>query len=100
MLRITTRIELEKAALQLEGELAGIWVSEFFDAWRGALRSIDGRSLSIDLSAVCRVDKAGEYLLALMRSHGAELTGSGLMAGDLIQGIARDWPASATNQEA
>ncbi len=87
MLRITTRIEPEKATLQIEGELTGIWVSELFDAWR----ALDGRSLSIDLSEVCRVDKAGEYLLALMRTNGAELVGTGLVAGDLIQGIVRDW---------
>lgn len=87
MLRITTRTEPEKATLLLEGELAGIWVSELFDA----TRALSGQSLSIDLSGVCRVDKAGEYLLALMRSNGAELVGTGLVAGDLIQGIVRDW---------
>jgi ABC-type transporter Mla MlaB component len=88
MLRITTRIAPEKANLLLEGELAGIWVSELFDAWR----DLNRQSLSIDLSGLQRVDKAGEYLLALMRSNGAELVGSGLVAGDLIQGIVRDWP--------
>jgi ABC-type transporter Mla MlaB component len=101
MLRITTRIEQAAATIQLEGELAGVWVCELSEAWRNTRRALDGQSLSIDLSAVCRVDKAGEYLLALIRSHGTRLIGSGLVAGDLIQGIARDWPAgAATSQEA
>lgn len=87
MLRITTLTEPAKATLQVEGELTGIWVSELFDAWR----ALNGQPLSIDLSGICRVDKAGEYLLALMRTNGAELVGTGLVADDLIQGIVRDW---------
>ena len=103
MLRITTESEAGKLTLQLEGELTGIWVSELFDAWRAALPTLGLRTLCIDLSAVGRVDKAGEYLLALMRcTGGTRLVGSGILTGDLIDCISRDWPVatSNTNKEA
>jgi ABC-type transporter Mla MlaB component len=97
MLRITTKSELEKVTLSLEGELTGIWVSELLDAWRAALLTPGFRRLSIDLSAVRRVDKAGEYLLALLRGNGTELKGSGILSADLIRCIARDWPVANPN---
>jgi ABC-type transporter Mla MlaB component len=95
MLRITTEAEPKKVTLKLEGELTGIWVSELFDAWRAALPTLGFRVLSIDLSAVGRVDKAGEYLLALMRcTTGTLLTGCGIVSRDLVSSIARDWPVA------
>lgn len=95
MLRITSETETDRVTLRLEGELTGVWVSELFDAWRAALSFLGLRSLCIDLSAVSRVDKAGEYLLALMRcTAGTELTGSGIFTTELIDCIARDWPAA------
>ena len=101
-MRITNRAEGEKITLKLEGELSGVWVSELLDAWRAALLTPGFRSLCIDLSDVARVDKAGEYLLALMRGNGTELKGSGIIPADLIRCITRDWPAAGpnTNQEA
>lgn len=102
MLRITNRTEAEKITLQLEGELSGVWVSELLDAWRAALLTPGFRRLCVDLTAVARVDKAGEYLLALLGSNGTELKGSGIIPADLIRCITRDWPAAGpnTNQEA
>lgn len=98
MLRITTEAEPQKVTLKLEGELTGIWVSELFDAWRAELPTLGSRALSIDLSAVDRVDKAGEYLLALMRCTGsAQLVGCGILTRDLIHTIARDWPVISRN---
>ncbi len=98
MLRITTEAETQKVTLKLEGELTGIWVSELFDAWRAALPTRGFRALSIDLSAVGRVDKAGEYLLALVRCVGStQLVGSGIITCDLIGSIARDWPVASQN---
>lgn len=94
MLRITTEIEPAAVTLKLEGDLTGVWVSELLDAWRAAARNPSARVLQIDLTRVGRVDKAGEYLLALVRSTcGAQLISSGLITAGLIRGIARDWPA-------
>lgn len=93
MLRITTENEPATITLKLEGDLTGVWVSELFEAWRAAARNLSGRLLQIDLTGVGRVDKAGEYLLALMRCTSAtRLAGSGIITADLIRAIARDWP--------
>ena len=108
MLRITTETDSARVKLKLEGDLTGIWVSELLDAWRAASRNLNGRTLQIDLTGVGRVDKAGEYLLALVRcTFGAQLISSGLMTADLVRAIARDWPAEihktklhTTNREA
>ncbi len=100
MLRITTEAQTSKVTLKLEGELTGIWVSELLDAWRAALLTPGFRALCIDLTAVRRADKAGEYLLALMRSNGTELRGSGIFAADLIRCIAHDWPCANPNTTA
>lgn len=98
MLRIDTRAEPEKVTLKLEGDLTGIWVSELFDAWRSALSNPSPCPLCVDLSAVGRVDKAGEYLLALMQcTCGTELISSGIITRDLIRSIARDWPIVNSN---
>ena len=92
MLRITTRHEKTKRVLQLEGDLAGVWVRDFLIAWRAARRGLIDRTLQIDLSAVGRIDDAGEYLLALVHCHGSQLTGSGIATGGLIRTITHEWP--------
>lgn len=98
MLRITTQAEPARVTLRLEGELTGIWVSELSDAWRATLPALGSRALYIDLSAVGRVDKAGEYLLALVRSTGrTQLVGSGIITLELIGRISHDWPVANPN---
>lgn len=107
MLRIITQIEPATVTLYLEGDLTGVWVKELFDAWHAAVSGSNGRLLCLDLTSVCRVDRAGEYLLALLRCTGVRLAGSGFFVGELIRTIARDWPAAGelagaqhTNEEA
>lgn len=97
MLRITTQTEPAKVTLFLEGDLTGVWVSELFDAWRAAISTPDRRLLFVDLTSVRHVDRAGEYLLALLRCMGARLAGSGFFVGDLIRSITRDWPIVTEN---
>jgi len=92
MLRITTEKEPKQVTLKLEGELAGTWVSDFLLAWRKCRRILDGRALLVDLSSVVRIDKSGEYLLALVHCHGAQLTGSGIAVRHLIHTIGLEWP--------
>jgi ABC-type transporter Mla MlaB component len=99
MLRIKTQKSAERVSLALAGDLTGVWVSEFSSVWRKAHCSLGGRVLSVDLSDVTRVDKAGEYLLALIRCSGSELTGSGLVIGDLLETIASNWPVAALNSD-
>jgi len=92
MLRITVLDEPDQVTLKLEGTLGGIWVAELEDSWRAANATLAGRSLRLDLTAVDRVDSAGNYLLALLRWSGAQLIASGTAMSELVQNIARDWP--------
>src|SRR5262247_2835862 len=70
MLRITVQDEPEQVTLKLEGNLGGIWVTELEDSWRAVNSTLAGRPLLLDLTAVDRVDSAGNYLLALLRRGG------------------------------
>ena len=100
MLRITTENKTDRVNLKLEGSLDGLWVPELLNSWREARCAANGRTISIDLTAVHRIDKAGEYLLALIRRCGSQLLGSGVLVNDLIQTIERDWAQSeATNEK-
>jgi ABC-type transporter Mla MlaB component len=92
MLRITVQDEPDQITLKLEGNLGGIWVTELEDSWRAVNSTLAGRSLRLDLTAVDRVDSAGNYLLALLRRSGAELIASGTAMSELVLSIARDWP--------
>jgi hypothetical protein len=42
--------------------------------------------------AVEQVDRAGRYLLALMRRNGAQLVASGAVMTELVRAISGDWP--------
>jgi ABC-type transporter Mla MlaB component len=92
MLRITVQDEPEQVTLKLEGNLGGIWVAELEDSWRAVNSTLAGRSLFLDLTAVDRVDSAGNYLLALLRRSGAQLIASGTAMSELVRSIAKDWP--------
>jgi len=92
MLRITVQGSPTLVRLKLEGNLAGAWVTELEECWRSANSSLDGRSLSLDLSAVEQVDRAGRYLLALMRHSGAQLIASGPVMTELVRSLAGNWP--------
>ncbi len=92
MLRITVQRSPTQVRLKLEGNLTGAWVTELEDCWRSANSSLDGRSLCLDLSAVVQVDRAGRYLLALMRRNGAQLIASGAVMTELVRSLAGDWP--------
>ena len=94
MLRITTQQETTKLILQLEGDLTGTWAGDFLTVWRERRRSLGGRMLCVDLSAVGHIDKSGEYALALARSHGSRLTGSGIATRHLIRTISHEWPCT------
>jgi ABC-type transporter Mla MlaB component len=92
MLRITVQPEPDRIRLKLEGDLAGMWVSEVEDSWRSTHSMRGDRPLYLDLTAVKHVDLAGRYLLALLRSRGAHLIASGTLMTDLVQTIIGDWP--------
>ena len=59
MLRITTTIRAEGTAVALEGRLAGPWVDEVAQAWKGLTAAPDAGPVSVVLDAVTFVDPAG-----------------------------------------
>jgi ABC-type transporter Mla MlaB component len=91
MLRITLFEGCGQVDLKLEGNLTGIWVSELEESWRAIDQTVAGRRLLVDLAAVSQVDKAGEYLLALLYGCGTELKASGVAMTELVRRIASDW---------
>jgi anti-anti-sigma regulatory factor len=92
MLRITSLDELDRVTLKLEGSLVGVWVAEFEDFWRAASSRLDGRPLYLNMNGVERVDRAGTYLLALLRQRGAQWVTSGTLMTELVRSIEEDWP--------
>ena len=63
-----------KLRWQLEGRLAGIWVSELQECWRAYTAHTPHKGLVVDLTHTEFVDLAGEYLLTLMHRSGVKLT--------------------------
>jgi len=94
MLRITVQPNPREVRIKLEGKLAGAWVAELEDCVRSAHSTLGGRPLCLDLSAVEQVDRAGRYLLALLRRQGAQFVAAGAMMTELVRSIAGDWPLS------
>jgi ABC-type transporter Mla MlaB component len=91
MLRITVHDGPDHISLKLEGALAGPWVAELEDSWRATRQTLEGRALRLDLTAVHRVDRAGGYLLALLRRSGVQLIASGTLMTELVHSITGDW---------
>src|SRR5262249_25427366 len=89
MLRITVQPQPDRIRLKLEGDLAGIWVSEVEDSWRATR---DDRPLYLDLTGVEHIDRAGRYLLGLLHCSGAHLIASGISTTELVRKLEEDWP--------
>jgi ABC-type transporter Mla MlaB component len=95
MLRITVQPEADRIRLKLEGDLVGIWVGEVEESWRQTWSARDDRPLYLDLTDVVRVDRAGRYLLGLLRCRGARLLASGAQMTELVRTIEETWLGSA-----
>jgi hypothetical protein len=72
MLRITVHDAPRTLTVRLEGRLAGPWVRELEECWRGALASQGEPSLRVDLTEVTSIDAAGQACLQALHRHGAE----------------------------
>ena len=72
MLRITIHDKPESLTFQLEGRLAGPWVRELEECWRGALAGRRKPTLRVDLTEVTSLDAAGQACLAALHRQGAE----------------------------
>jgi hypothetical protein len=89
MLRITVQPEPDRIRLKLEGDLAGMWVSEVEDSCRATRGD---RPLYLDLTGVEHIDRAGRYLLGLLHCSGAQLIASGISTTELVRTLKDDWP--------
>jgi len=85
MLRITIKKGESSEVWELEGKLAGEWVSELDRLWKE--RSPQTRSTEVHLKAVSYIDPAGKQLLAEMRQQGAEIKGCGCMVRAFVEEI-------------
>jgi hypothetical protein len=72
MLRITVHDVPRTLTFRLEGRLAGPWVRELEECWRGALAGQREPTRRIDLTGVTFVDAAGQACLAALHRQGAE----------------------------
>jgi hypothetical protein len=79
---IETKTELR---WMLEGRLAGPWVMELRTSWKSKQRSRKGRACIVDPHGVISVDQAGEELLRGLLKRGAQLVGTALYLGELLQ---------------
>jgi anti-anti-sigma regulatory factor len=72
MLRISVHDKPGVLTFRLEGRLAGAWVRELEECWRGALAKQREPILRVDLTEVTSVDAAGQAYLAALYRQGAE----------------------------
>lgn len=84
MLKITVHDTTGQLRLELAGRLAGAWVSEVEHCWHTARASHPNRELTVDLTGVICIDRAGRYLLQLMHRDGVSFVASQLMLQDIL----------------
>jgi hypothetical protein len=87
MLKITVHDAAGPLRLELEGRLAGAWVSELEHCWHTAEASQPNRTFLVDLTGVTFIDQAGRYLLQLMHHDGVSFVASSLMMQDIADHI-------------
>ena len=97
MLRITVHDKPEALTFQLEGSLAGPWVRELVECWRGALASHRKSALRVDLTEVTSIDAAGRACLAALHREGAEFIAADCLTRAVVAEITR--PPSGGAQE-
>jgi anti-anti-sigma regulatory factor len=87
MLRITVHDDPQALTFQLEGRLAGPWLRELEECWRGALAHQRKRILRVDLTGVTFIDDAGKTCLAAMHRRGAEFVAADCMTKAILAEI-------------
>jgi ABC-type transporter Mla MlaB component len=72
MLRITVAETATEQRWTLEGRLVGPWVGELRTRWKERHRAQNGRTCTVDLSAVTFIDKGGQRLLRIMSKEATQ----------------------------
>jgi anti-anti-sigma regulatory factor len=91
MFKVSVREEREgqqvaNVSLEVEGCLAGAWVSELEKCWQ-IERARFGKHMYVRLTGVTFIDEAGKQLLAEMFQEGAKLEGNGCMVRAILAKI-------------
>jgi len=96
MLRITIEKKQEKAAIKLEGKLAGPWVDELERAWSSVSNDGPGSNIGVDIRGLMSIDAGGRELLRRMCTEGATFTAKGLVK-ETVDEIRRECENSREN---
>jgi hypothetical protein len=87
MIKIEIRESGAEMTFQVEGRLAGAFVSELEQCWRASEKRRRISRVTIDLRSVTGVDAAGRYLLLFLIRDGATFIGPPLLMHDILEGI-------------
>jgi anti-anti-sigma regulatory factor len=89
MLKITAKRGASEDVLELEGRLAGPWVTALAGAWNELVDRGEGHAIRVDLADVTFVDRAGQDLLTALCRAGARLAGAGCLTTSILEEITR-----------
>src|ERR1700758_4197957 len=84
MLRITVEKRRGKTTLNVEGRLAGPWVTALEQCWR---ERTPGEKLCVDMCAVSFVDATGKLLLKEIHQEGGKLVAAGCLNQAIVDEI-------------
>ncbi len=89
MLRITIQDAPRTLTFRLEGRLAGPWVRELEECWKGALASHRQPVLRVDLTDVTSLDATGQACLTSLHQQGAEFVTADCLMKAVVTEITR-----------
>lgn len=87
MLKITVQDGTGAPTLQLDGKLAGDWVSEVERVWKSFAAGQPAPDVTLDLSGVTFVDAGGKKLLSSMLERGVKLEDPRLLVKYIVDEI-------------
>jgi hypothetical protein len=90
MLRIQIDEQPEAISFNLEGSLAGPWVTELEKCWGAAVSASPAAAMIVKLTGVTFVDDRGKDLLCRMRREGARLMPTGCLMKAIVEIIEAD----------
>ena len=85
MMKVLVNHNDDELILQVEGRLAGAFVPELESAWQASRAGRPDGHIWVDLKNVTCVDRAGRYLLQLMRNEGVQFRRAGLATQDILE---------------
>jgi len=90
MLRITVAETATEQRWTLEGRLVEPWVGELGTRWKERRRAQNGRTCTVDLSAVTFIDKGGQRLLRIMSKEATQFIATNIY----IKRVLNQWEPS------